>query len=706
MRHLLIVLCTVGAACGLTTQATAQTPLEFSLDLLAPCAASGCAPATTHPTDAAFQIQANSFSYAAGSGSTSGAYVATIGLSAPLVCDEIASTGVGGAAGTSRIAPTFTNAAPGGLLEFNAGGTSVVDLGALSYDGSNPAGVTTSYSNYGSPSLPSQVGCYAINPVTGGPAVYASGPYGIFRSGFEDHPGGEPWVSVNTVNSPNATVGSAPLSPKGSTSSVTSANTMAYVVQIHNASSAANWRLSLGYDQAFFDNAANTNPYSAPKWCILGSGIPQPGSTSGTATCNSFTTAYTLKSADVQAATNSIYIYVEYAGSSAATGVGWSNLTNAFYPAVAAVFPPFGTYPQRFDDKVAVASGNNPLTLNVGNIVCANDTSANPCMIYGRDGNLVPAQVNYQNSKNSSGLVHVDPLVYYVSPYSGSTLPSTLDTLSATNVSTVACTDPNGILANPLVPASFGTSNGATGALQLAFAFKASGGLFVPGTAVCTATFASPNHAPALSATHTFTVTMLPATTSHFAVSAPTTATAGTAFNNLTVTALDSGNNTVTSYSGTVHFTSSDTSAALPANATLSGGVGTFSATLKSAGGRTITATDTVTSSITGTSASINVNPAPASHFVVHGQASAMVGASTGLSVTAQDDYFNTDTNYGGTVHFTSTDNVAVLPSDMTLTFGVGTPNVTFNTMGPQTVTATDTVTSSVTGTSNIVTVN
>jgi hypothetical protein len=229
--------------------------------------------------------------------------------------------------------------------------------------------------------------------------------------------------------------------------------------------------------------------------------------------------------------------------------------------------------------------------------------------------------------------------------------------------------------------------------------------LFVPGTAVCKATFASPVHAPALSATHTFTITMLPATTSHFVVSAPAATTAGTAFNSLTVTAKDSGNNTVTSYSGTVHFTSSDGFATLPANATLSGGVGTFSATLKSSGGRTITATDTVTSSITGTSASINVSPAAADHLVVTAPANATVGTSFLISVTAQDPFNNTDTNYTGTVHFTSTDGAATLPPDMNLTFGNGTPSVTLNSIGMQTVTATDTVTSSITGTSSSISV-
>ena len=69
------------------------------------------------------------------------------------------------------------------------------------------------------------------------------------------------------------------------------------------------------------------------------------------------------------------------------------------------------------------------------------------------------------------------------------------------------------------------------------------------------------------------------------------------------MTAQDQFNNTTTGYAGTVHFTSSDTGATLPANATLTNGVGTFSGTLKATGAQTFTATDTVSSSITGNAA-------------------------------------------------------------------------------------------------------
>ena len=107
----------------------------------------------------------------------------------------------------------------------------------------------------------------------------------------------------------------------------------------------------------------------------------------------------------------------------------------------------------------------------------------------------------------------------------------------------------------------------------------------------------------------TVTTTVGGAAATHFSVTGPGTATAGTAFN-VTVSALDATNTVVTGYTGTVHFTSSDTQAVLPANSTLTNGTGTFSVTLKTAGAQTITATDTVTATITGASGAITVGAA------------------------------------------------------------------------------------------------
>jgi hypothetical protein len=88
----------------------------------------------------------------------------------------------------------------------------------------------------------------------------------------------------------------------------------------------------------------------------------------------------------------------------------------------------------------------------------------------------------------------------------------------------------------------------------------------------------------------------------HFGVAAPASAVTGTTFN-VTVTALDAFGNTAVSYTGKVHFTSTDAAAVLPANSNLTNGVGAFSVTLNTSGSQTITATDAVNSSLTGVSA-------------------------------------------------------------------------------------------------------
>jgi hypothetical protein len=86
------------------------------------------------------------------------------------------------------------------------------------------------------------------------------------------------------------------------------------------------------------------------------------------------------------------------------------------------------------------------------------------------------------------------------------------------------------------------------------------------------------------------------------------TAPAGAPFS-FTVTAQDAGNNTATGYTGTVHFTSTDSYASLPPDATLINCAGTFTATLRTTTSQVITAADTTNGDINGTSPAINVYP-------------------------------------------------------------------------------------------------
>ena len=174
----------------------------------------------------------------------------------------------------------------------------------------------------------------------------------------------------------------------------------------------------------------------------------------------------------------------------------------------------------------------------------------------------------------------------------------------------------------------------------------------------------------------------------HFIVTAATTAIAGVAVN-VTVTAETTFGTTATNYTGTLQFTSSDSNALLPANATLTAGVGVFTATLTTAGTQTVTATDTVSSSLSGTSGSITVSPAPANHFSISAPSSVSAGTPFNISVTAEDPFDN-PANYPATLRFTSSDSHAVLPVNATLTGGTGTFSATLNTPGSDTISVFD----------------
>lgn len=190
----------------------------------------------------------------------------------------------------------------------------------------------------------------------------------------------------------------------------------------------------------------------------------------------------------------------------------------------------------------------------------------------------------------------------------------------------------------------------------------------------------------------------------HYSVTGVSSIVAG-ASTTLTVTALRADDLTDTAYAGTVHLTSNDGIAVLGANNTLASGVGTFTAQLKTAGTKTVTATDTVTGSITGSKFITVTVAAPALMFVTAAGGTATAGVARNISVQVTDSYANAATNYTGTVHFTSSDGAAVLPINTTLTSGNGTFSVTLNTVGTKTVTGVDTVTATITGTSNNITV-
>jgi hypothetical protein len=204
-------------------------------------------------------------------------------------------------------------------------------------------------------------------------------------------------------------------------------------------------------------------------------------------------------------------------------------------------------------------------------------------------------------------------------------------------------------------------------------------------------------------------ISVAPAAAASLAFSnVPSSATAGSAFN-VTLTAKDAYGNTATGYPGTVHFTSSDAKAVLPANYTfISGDAGqhTFSITFKTASTQSVTATDTATSSITGTASGIVVTPAAASKFILSAPSSVTHGATFSVTLTVEDAYGNVVTGYVGAVHFNSSDSTANLPANYTFTAsdaGVHTfTGLVLRKRGRQTLTVTDTQNSNLTATDTI----
>ncbi len=177
------------------------------------------------------------------------------------------------------------------------------------------------------------------------------------------------------------------------------------------------------------------------------------------------------------------------------------------------------------------------------------------------------------------------------------------------------------------------------------------------------------------------------------------------------VMAEDASGNIVTGYTGTVHLTSSDTQATLPANykfTTADKGVHTLPITLVAAGTDTVTATDAAQSSVKG-SAQLTVDPTAATQLSLStGLTQTTAGTQFNVTVTAQNNAGTTVTGYVGTVHFSSTDSAALLPADYTFTTGdqgTHTFPLTLMTAGTQSITVMDKFTSTLTASQTGITV-
>ncbi len=187
----------------------------------------------------------------------------------------------------------------------------------------------------------------------------------------------------------------------------------------------------------------------------------------------------------------------------------------------------------------------------------------------------------------------------------------------------------------------------------------------------------------------------------------PSNRTAGSAFS-VTVNAVDAYWNIITAApANTITLTTSDANATMPAPANLSSGTVTFATvTLPTATTSTITATNTSDGTKTAdTSPSFTVDPGAINklQLLVPGETAAAgtgtgktgtpvnqaIGSPFSVTVNAVDANWNV-VNSTDLIQITSTDGAAGLPANANLVAGTRNFNVTLNTAGTQTITATD----------------
>ncbi|MCX7959269.1 MAG: hypothetical protein N3B13_09505, partial [Deltaproteobacteria bacterium] len=163
---------------------------------------------------------------------------------------------------------------------------------------------------------------------------------------------------------------------------------------------------------------------------------------------------------------------------------------------------------------------------------------------------------------------------------------------------------------------------------------------------------------------------------------------------NVTVTAKNVCDNTVTSFTGTIRFTSDDTNpqVQLPPDYTFvagDNGSKTFTNGVKlvTAGTRYVRAEQVGNPAINGQQSGINVTATTLHHLNVFGLPSQYPACGTrSVTVEAKDIYDNRVTTYTGTVTFSSNDAQAVLPSNYTFVAGdmgiKSVPGVILRTLG------------------------
>ncbi len=192
------------------------------------------------------------------------------------------------------------------------------------------------------------------------------------------------------------------------------------------------------------------------------------------------------------------------------------------------------------------------------------------------------------------------------------------------------------------------------------------------------------------------------------------TSAAGNSFQ-VMVTALDASSHADPTFGDLLHFSSTDPHAVLPPDQVFNGTGGTesFTVTLKTAGLQTVTVTDLSRPAgvrVQPGKSSSSVNAAGASSLSVIGfPTTAMLGAPGKVTVTALDAYGNRAVGYRGQIQFSIQGGQAILPGNYSFLAsdnGVHSFSVVPLTLGSgESLTATDTLTASISGSQSGITV-
>jgi hypothetical protein len=182
-------------------------------------------------------------------------------------------------------------------------------------------------------------------------------------------------------------------------------------------------------------------------------------------------------------------------------------------------------------------------------------------------------------------------------------------------------------------------------------------------------------------------VTAQPVAT-RFAVQLPTQVSIGIP-TSVQLTAIDSQNRTVTNFSAPVTLNSTDPNVNLLSGPiTFNQGIASFHVVFNTSGFQTITLTGNTSPLITATARTFVAAPATRLKMVMVNRATQ--GVPVLVNVIALDSAQHFSRGYSGTITLTSTDPSIVLPRAIAFVQGEAFFQVTFNTLGQQTLTARD----------------